>query len=622
MKEIESLVIDLANKHFGDNWKISNAEIKPEFCPLCHGGENRDRYTFSINMETGAWNCKRGSCSEGNKGGGLKDLQLLLGDEATATTRILKNVGNKKKKKFTKPNPDDIHEVTEDIITFFASRKISEQTVRDWKIGSDKDGNIVFPFYRDNELTFVKYRKPKKHTKEDGPKEWRMNNTESILFGMDMVSFNKPLIITEGQLDAMSLYEAGCTNVVSVPSGANDMDWIANCWSWLNNFKWFILFGDNDDAGLTMMATVMSRLGEDRCMMPGEYPELALGAIEYGRPCKDANEILYAYGPEVLKELVDSCEPSPVTGIIDLAKMPHMDMTKMPRIMTRIPGLDNKLGGLCEGGITIMSGKRGSGKSTLVGPIMLNAVEQGYKCCLYSGELAWHKVKSDLWLQATERKYVGYRVDPLSGKNIPCISEQIEERINQWLEGKIFVYDNDDSGEGEKIDRVMKVFEACARRFGCKLFTIDNLLMLVAGADDTIKQQAKIVARLKSFATKYKVHVIVVSHPRKELPGASMGNDSVSGSSAITDLADNVLFSNRPNISITKNRNFGEIGEIECTYDPCNRRVYQTSVGDKAVYSWDHNGIEAPDLPACDLPEFSLQEQPKIEQNYKAQKPF
>ena len=235
----------------------------------------------------------------------------------------------------------------------------------DWKIGADKHGNIVFPFYRDEELIFVKYRKPKRHEKEDGPKEWPMANTEPILFGMDMTTFNKPLVITEGEFDALALYEAGVSNVVSVPMGCNNLDWINLCWEYLEKFNQIILFGDSDEPGLEMVSVLSKRLGEDRCMIPKEYPEAIWNGNDLNRICKDANEILTCYGPEYLKNMVDSCEPAPIKGVLELSKIPFVDPTTVPRIMTRIPALDNMIGGLSEGGVTVISGKRAEGRALL-----------------------------------------------------------------------------------------------------------------------------------------------------------------------------------------------------------------------------------------------------------------
>lgn len=97
------------------------------------------------------------------------------------------------------------------------------------------------------------------------------------------------------------------------------------------------------------------------------------------------------------------------------------------------------------------------------------------------------------------------------------------------------------------------------------------------------------------------------AHPRKEKADQAFTNDSISGSSVISNLADNVMSIERPHIRVTKNRDFGETGYIKCEYNPANRRIYQENLGDHIVYGWDHNGIEIPEDRADTLPEYQIQ---------------
>ena len=498
MDAMLSAVLDLAQNHSFENWRVIGNELKVRGrCPLCDGGTSGDTDTFAINVVTGAWNCKRGSCSgiNGKHEGTFRELCNFFGVEAPtgyAMPRQTKAV----KKQYVKPDPAMLKPLTDEIVNYCATRKISETTLKDWNISADDKGNMVFPFYRDNVLTFVKFREPKKFDKIKADyeeklqkaneaerkelqkhkpmKEWRLPNTESILFGMDMVTFNKPLVITEGQMDALALYEAGVSNVVSVPSGCEDLNWVSNCWEWLENFNQIILFGDSDEPGMEMVSTLSRRLGEDRCMIPKEYPESIYNGKDNNRLCKDANEILVCYGPDFLKEMVDSCEPAPIKGVLNLASIPFIDPTAVPRIMTKIPQLDNMIGGLSEGGVTIVSGRRAEGKSTLSGPILLSAIDQGYSVCAYSGELASYKFLEWIMLQATENKYIAYKTDTRSGKNICYVESDIQQRIRNWLTDKFFLYDNSLVTEEKQTDSILKIFEACARRYGCKLFLVDK----------------------------------------------------------------------------------------------------------------------------------------------------
>lgn len=100
------------------------------------------------------------------------------------------------------------------------------------------------------------------------------------------------------------------------------------------------------------------------------------------------------------------------------------------------------------------------------------------------------------------------------------------------------------------------------------------------------------------------------AHPRKERADQVFTNDSISGSSAISNLADNVLNVEKEpkGIRVTKNRDFGITGFIETYYDPANRRIYQAQTGDRTIYSWDHTGIKIPENQAITLDEFQLQD--------------
>lgn len=548
MDSIATAVINLADKYFKP-YKIRNGQVIPERCPFCGGGQNNDKETFAVGMYNGCFSCLRGSCPgiEGSREGTFKQLCNYFG-EAAFEFSALPKIFKKTKKTYAKPDPAKVLPITEEIVTYFSTRGISAETLNDFKVGSDENGNIVFPFYRNGELVYVKYRKPKKHKKEDGPKEWQESNTEPILFGMDNIAFGKPLVITEGEIDCLSLYEAGVHNVVSVPCGCTNLEWISLCWDWLESFNEIIIFGDSDEPGMEMISNIMKRLGSDRCMVPKDYPELVFNGKHYNQNCKDANEILCCYGPEGLKALVDACEPAPIKGVLEVASIQRKKETFISR--TRIPQLDEMLNGFIEGGVTILSGKRASGKSTIGSTFLLNAIEEGVPCAAYSGELSPSRFLEWILLPATESQYVGYVSDPKTNKKIATVSEEIENRIREWLKGKLYLFDDSETFDDDMQTSVLKVFEMCARRYGCKLFLVDNLLSLLPQGDDEIKMQARLIKKIKAFAKKYKAHVIVCAHPRKENPNSTFTSDSVSGSSAITDLADSVFALERPNIRV------------------------------------------------------------------------
>ena len=583
--KIRDLIISFADEHLQPyrlrSKQVGGDEISPKLCPFCQGGVHGDEYSFALSADKGVFVCKRGSCG---RRGRFEELLEHFGKEADFHMERPSVV---KKAETTYKLPDTVHhEPTEEIYKYFETRKISRETVDAFQIKSDDHGNIVFPFYVNGENVFEKFRKPRKPAQGER-KEWRYAGSKPVLFGMDLCSFSKPLIICEGQIDAMSLYEAGIMNAVSVPSGCEDLTWIETCFDWLERFKTIILFGDNDEPGKRMVQTVVRRLDESRCRIVEDYPE-----NPYGQPCKDANEILYHLGEFDLLDMVENAKEVPVKGILDLAEVIPYDPTSVPRIKTMIPALDETLGGLVEGGITVFTGLPGFGKSTLTGLLLLNAIEQGYSVCAYSGELRKERFQSWINMQCAGSDYIGLKDDPIKGKQVPCISYQVQQRIMDWYKGKFFLFDNNEIFDKKQAESIMEVFTMAVRRHGCKLFLVDNLMTALADTEEETKAQGKFANALKNFANRYGVHVIIVAHPRKTKAGEAIRGDDIGGNSATIRLADNAIVVEKPNLRIIKSRDEGREDRIECCYCPDSRRIYQADVGDMNQFSWNRDGIQ------------------------------
>lgn len=595
-------IIDLADAYltpYRIKQKPDGQEIIPLLCPFCHGGDHNDRYTFALSVEKGCYVCKRGSCGAQ---GSVEELARFLGS-AEKNLRGRSKMKTPKKQKFSLPNAE-ILPPTDAILAYFEKRKISKTTVEAFKIGADAKGMIVFPFYENGVNVFVKYRRPWKPTAEEAKKskEWRDPNTKPVLFHMDDCVFSSPLIITEGQIDAMSLYEAGMQNVVSVPSGCDDLSWIENCFDWLEKFKQIILFGDNDDPGRKMIREVSKRLDESRCLIVEDYP-----LRPDGKPCKDANEILYYGGAQELVDAVASAEEIPLKGILDLADVQMVDETTIPRIKTMIPLLDESIGGLAPGSTTIFTGKAGDGKSTLTGQLLLNAIEQGKSVCAYSGELRKEKFQTWINLQAAGSEWITLKYDSIRGKQVPIVPWAVQQRIIEWYRGKFFLFDNNEIFESNMAESIIEVFTMAVRRYGCELFLVDNMMTSLSDVQEETRAQGQFINALKKFANRYNVHVLVVAHPRKTKQGEKLQKDDVGGNSQIVNLADTAIVVERPNLRLIKNRDGGRLRTIECCYCADSHRIYQADIGDLSKYSWDKTGLVPPDTHANSLPEYGIQ---------------
>lgn len=585
-----SQIISLIDKHL-QPYRIKRDEVRTRTCPFCEGGENQDLFTFSVNVETGAYKCFRGSC---HAEGGIAQLAEKLGEKPPATRSSFKTATA-----YSMPK-SKCYELNDEIVEYFSSRGISQSTLNAFGVSADEHGNILFPFVADGDIVYVKHRKIRR--KKNEPKEWQDENTRPILFGMDLCSFEDPLIITEGEIDALSLFEAGVRNVVSVPCGCENLKFIEECWDWLEKFDTITIFGDNDVPGRKMINQVVKRLGESRCKIVEEYP-----VKTDGMEAKDANEILCELGDLALLDTIDAAKEIPIKGLINLSKVVPVDPTTIPRIKTNIEALDRAIGGLREGAVTVFTGKAGEGKSTLSGLLLLNAIEQGHSVCAYSGELTSEEFQQWINLQAAGSDFITLKHDPVKNQKVPVIAKDVEEAIMNWYDGKFFVYDNQEIFESNQSESIIQVFTMAVRKYGCKLFLVDNLMTALSDSEEETKAQGRFVNALKRFANRFKVHVIVVAHPRKTRNGESIRQDDIGGNSATVRLAHSAIVVEKPNLRVIKARDSGHLKLIECCYCPDSRRIYQKDTGDKNRFGWNIENLPMPKIKACDSIEYQVQ---------------
>jgi twinkle protein len=311
---------------------------------------------------------------------------------------------------------------------------------------------------------------------------------------------------------------------------------------------------------------------------------------------KDANELLYREGKDEVRKVIEIANPVPIIGLIDLADVKPLDVQNIQKVSTGIPALDREVGGTTLGTVTVLSGKRGEGKSTIAGIFLLEAVDSGYPVCAYSGELAAEHFQYWINLQAAGKNNVSKWFDQMRGIDVSYLCKEKQKQIQSWYHGKFFLYDNRiayNSTTSEDAS-ILKVFEYAAKRYDCKVFMIDNLMSArkeYETSNDFYRAQGNFVGKLTAFSKAFNVAVYLIAHPRKTKGGIS--NDDVSGSSEITDRADNSYVISRDEngggkLTINKNRGDGNIDiAIYLSYCNTSRRLYQKSIGDIKRYGWD-----------------------------------
>lgn len=520
--------------------RVNGSELTFHKCPYC-GNKTDDKNKFSINLVTGQFNCLRASCGvRGNMVTLSRDFDFSLGKDADVYYRTV-NYASNQFRKFK-----DAHrqiDVRQGAIDYLANRGIPRAVTEKYEItSSEKNDNIiVFPFKDENgSLTFIKYRKADFQKGRDKNKEWCERDCKPILFGMNHCDPNMEdgrIVVTEGQIDSLSVVASGFQNAVSVPTGANGFTWFPYCYDFLSKFRQIIVMGDCENGKITLSEELAKRKPEN----------VRVCRIEDYKGCKDANELLQKHGAVAVRDAIENSAAPNNKCIKPLASVKQVDIMKIPAIKTMMPNLDNLLdGGFRKGQLAVLTGKRGLGKSTIASMWAVSALMQKENCYFYSGELPDFFFRNWMDCQVT-------------GKANHTQSDN--DKLCQWYGDRAFIYDDTTVSDDEMTD-LIKSIEIAIIQNGCSFIMIDNLMTALEDdlSTDLYRNQSKFIGKLSAMAKKYNVFILLIAHPRKTM-GGQLTNDDIAGSSNITDKAD-LVFS------------FGLPDKEECDMDETHRRLH------------------------------------------------
>lgn len=500
------------------------------------------------------------------------------------------------------------------VYAYFEQRKISRETLDALDVRQDSEGNAVFNYYDTNDvLTMVKY-KPSHKVQHGQAKCWCQQNSDTapLLFNMNRINVNSPLLICEGEPDCLSAIEAGFKNAVSVPLGSSNLHWIDENLEWLDQFESIIICADNDDAGVKMQKECVPRLGSWRTKVV-DIPAIPIGNT--GRVTKDLNEILYVCGKDKVLELILDAKDSPVPSVADLSDVEPTEYEDVDGVTTGLKAIDDELMRLFFGTLTIVSGQPGSGKSSLLTQLACNSLDNDIGTWLFSGELPNGVEKS--WFNYI---FAGPRniTDAISRRGNPYkkISTTTLAEINKTYKGRWHIYRDD---YDNTLDKLIASMTDTVRKYGARCLILDNFMCIdTETSEEELRSQTDTIKKLIEFAKKYQVAVILVCHPRKMDAGTNVGIYDIAGTSNIVNLAHRtiglrrVTDAERENaakysekrrqllkydviVTIVKDRMFGRQNiDVGLYYDPSSRRFFGDMDEYDRRFSWDKKEYKEP----------------------------
>ena len=548
-------------------------------CPLCHKSSNkRTQRLFYIEIGTGRWvtNC----CQEK---GNIITLKRRLGDIDFMRPAAAKR-GSKAASKLSDtmrrtegydarllPHPGSVARYEGRLwsddgaaaLAYMRGRGFTDETIKHFQVGlarrgyckpceaqtSLADGDtcpkcrkpvrrvremLALPFVVDNRVVNFKFRS----IPPDEKRFERWTGAPTVPFNVDSLGGEfKRVVLAEGEMDIMALHQVGY--VVGCSFGgagkALDDEWLEK----LAIFDEVLLGYDNDKAGVEGADKRADELGKYR-----------VRRIEF--PFNDANECIMAGMPDAdIRACVEAAADYRIGSVKPIGEFKE-DMLRLKDKgdsevgnATRWRGVNQLLGGIRPGELTVVTGGTGSGKSTWTEALLWDQARgdklegrDGVGCLIGSFEMTPTAVVQGLVtmdqatsFKALTREEVGNAMDRLGTLDVFVIDHY----------GRIPLSDLRDG------------VEFGVRRYGLRLVVLDHLHFMLDTTPDRERFDIEtMMLELKRWTLHLGIHIVLVVHPRKlgvfGGTAAKVEINDLRGSSTIAQTADNVLRIWRPSL--------------------------------------------------------------------------
>lgn len=454
--------------------------------------------------------------------------------------------------------------VNQDLITdgeyrALTKRALTEETCRKWgyTVGKWSDGQWVqIANYCNSEGQVVsqKIRFPNKDFRMIGDKK------AYSFFGSHLWNGGKKIVITEGEIDAMSVSQVQDHKwpVVSVPNGADAAKKkIAANLQYFDKFEEVILMFDMDEPGREAAAEVAELFAPGKCKIAT-------------LPMKDANECLVAgKGAEIVKAIWNAKEYRP-DGILNGNELWEEVIAPVNDSTIGYPWmkLNAITHGIREGTLIVLTSGSGMGKSAVVREIM-------YHILMAAGQ----NIGMIMLEESVKRTALGfmgmYLNKPIHINDEGITDEQKKEAFDATVgSGKVFLYNHFGSTEIENLlNRIRFLVKGC----GCKYIVLDHISIVVSGMGEGDERRLidNAMTALRTLVEELGCTLFLISHLKR--PSGDKGHENgaetslsqLRGSHSIAQLADLVIGLERdqqgdtPNVTtlrVLKNRHSGETG--------------------------------------------------------------
>jgi twinkle protein len=413
---------------------------------------------------------------------------------------------------------------------------------------------VVLPFLRNGELVRRKYRQF--DLGEDEAFKWTQDKggvrcawNEDCLRDESLVG--RPLIITEGEFDAIAAIQAGFFRTISVPDGApppgdrtaEELEASAK-YAWIGDIKAFltkervpeiIIAADGDPNGAALLQDLSIQLGRARC----KYLTYPLSRADRGRErCKDLNEVLQDYGVKGVAQTIDRAQWIRADGVYRMGELPPLPAMQIfePRHLLFRENFKLRLGDF-----SVFTGTPGFGKTSFVNDLFCGIAQD------HGLTIAWASFEQEPQRDHRRTLRTWFHGQPEHTQDI-----QQRKAADAWIDRQhLFLIPSED--EDASLDWLLDKMELAVVRHDAKIIVIDpwNELEHNRRRDESETEYiGRAIRLLKRFGKSFQVHVAVIAHPTKSVKDAD-GNYKMP---TLYDIAGSANFYNKADLGVIIHR--------------------------------------------------------------------
>jgi twinkle protein len=449
-------------------------------------------------------------------------------------------------------------------------RKLTEETAKryQYKIGTFNGNLCQIATYHDESGAPVAQKLRFADKKEGMP--WLGDKKAATLFGAHLYGKGKRIVITEGEIDAMSVAQAFGNKwpAVSLRNGADGARKdIAAALEYLANFEEIVLMFDMDEPGRAAVEAAAEVLTGQKVFVAS-------------LPLKDANECLVNGRVDAIMQGVYNAKPyAPASvlfgqAIVDRLKArPQITSYPYPSWM---PEFNRKVLGFRLGELDVWTSGSGMGKTTLIKQLQLHI----FRTTPFNQAI----IHLEEPLEDTAESLVGVMIE--KRLNLPEVRDQLpEEAIHRAAEslfmsqddqGNHRIYLHDAFGSMGSDENLMNRIRYYAHAHDCKVVWIDHLSILVSGMGEEGDERRRIDAlmhNLKELTVELGIYIGLISHLKKAAgttsfeEGAVPTLDDLRGSGGIKQLSNSVYAISRNQQAETEiERNTAQLHVLKSRY--------------------------------------------------------